>query len=133
MLIALHLDFDCKTTLQTQIYEQLVSYIRERRLKPGSALPSSRELSKQLGVSRNTVSEAYEKLAADGYINSAPAKGTFVSDAIPEDAMSMGAIRIIERSSPSSTINLPLPYGARGHPGLYSTIVPGKDLAAPFA
>jgi GntR family transcriptional regulator / MocR family aminotransferase len=120
MPIALHLDFHSKKTLQTQIYEQLVSYIRERRLKPGSALPSSRDLSEQLGVSRNTVSEAYEKLAADGYVNTAPAKGTFVSDAVPEDAMCMGAIRIIERSSPSATINLPLPYGGRGHPGLYS-------------
>src|SRR5258707_1053716 len=62
MQIALHLDPNSKMTLQMQIYEQLVAHIRGGRLKPGGALPSSRDLSKQLGVSRNTVSEAYEKL-----------------------------------------------------------------------
>jgi GntR family transcriptional regulator / MocR family aminotransferase len=91
MHFALHLDPKSPKNLQTQIYEQLVARIREGRLKPGGVLPSSRDLSAQLGVSRNTVSEAYEKLVADGYINTAPKRGTFVSTTMPEDAMSTGA------------------------------------------
>ena len=97
MHIALHLDPKSKTTLQMQIYEQLVAHIREGRLRPDGILPSSRDLSKQLGVSRNTVFEAYEKFVADGYIYSAPKRGTFVSKTVPEDAMSTGARRRLER------------------------------------
>jgi GntR family transcriptional regulator / MocR family aminotransferase len=120
MQIALHLDPKSKTTLQMQIYEQLVSHIRGGRLKTGGVLPSSRELSHQLGVSRNTVSEAYEKLVADGYINTAPAKGTFVSNIMPEDAMSTGARQLLESAGATVATNLPLPYTGRGLPGLYA-------------
>jgi DNA-binding transcriptional MocR family regulator len=74
MHIALYLDPNSKISLQMQIYEQLATHIREGRLRPGGVLPSSRDLSKRLGVSRNTISEAYEKLVADGYINTAPAR-----------------------------------------------------------
>jgi DNA-binding FadR family transcriptional regulator len=76
MHIAIRLDPKSKTNLQMQIYEQLVDHIRSGRLKPGGILPSFRDLSEQLGVSRNTVSEAYEKLVADGYIHTAPQRGT---------------------------------------------------------
>ncbi|MBR0899011.1 PLP-dependent aminotransferase family protein [Bradyrhizobium tropiciagri] len=120
MHIAIHLDSNSKTSLQMQIYEQLVDHIRAGRLKSGGILPSSRDLSKQLGVSRNTVTEAYEKLIADGYIHTAPQRGTFVRGSVPEDAMSTGARKIIEKSDMMSSINLPLPYGARGLPGLYA-------------
>jgi GntR family transcriptional regulator / MocR family aminotransferase len=120
MHIALHLDPKSKMNLQMQIYEQFATHIREGRLKPGGVLPSSRELSEQLGVSRNTVSEAYERLVADGYINTAPKRGTFVSMTVPEDAMSTGARHLIERSAPMTSINLPLPYAGRGSPGLYA-------------
>jgi GntR family transcriptional regulator / MocR family aminotransferase len=120
MQIALHLDPNSKMTLQMQIYEQLVAHIRGGRLKPGGVLPSSRDLSNQLGVSRNTVFEAYEKLAADGYINTAPARGTFVSKIMPEDAMSTGARQLLENAEATVATNLPLPYTGRGRPGLYT-------------
>jgi GntR family transcriptional regulator / MocR family aminotransferase len=120
MHLALHLDPNSKKNLQLQIYEQLAAHIREGRLKPGGILPSSRDLSEQLSVSRNTVSEAYEKLAADGYIITAPKRGTFVSKTVPEDAMSTGARPLLEKSRPMISINLPLPYSGRGSPGLYA-------------
>lgn len=120
MQITIHLVPKNKTSLQMQIYEQLVDHIRVGRLKSGDILPSSRDLSKQLGVSRNTISEAYEKLIADGYIHTAPQRGTFVRGSVPEDAMSTGAKKIIEKSDMMPSINLPLPYGARGLPGLYA-------------
>src|ERR1700730_540827 len=120
MHIALHLDPKSTVNLQMQIYEQLAAHIREGRLKPGGVLPSSRDLSAQLGVSRNTVSEAYEKLVADGYINAAPKRGTFVSKTVPEDAMSTGARPFLERSDSMSSINQPLPYTGPGSPGLYA-------------
>jgi GntR family transcriptional regulator/MocR family aminotransferase len=130
MHIALDLDPKNKMHLQMQIYEQIAAGIREGRLKPGGILPSSRDLSKRLGVSRNTVSEAYEKLVADGYISTAPARGTFVSNTVPEDAMSTGARPLLERAEPISSINLPLPYTGRGYPGLY--VAPDAQIRIDF-
>ena len=119
MQIAIHLNPSSKATLQTQIVEQIVALIRGGQLKRGAPLPSSRELSRQLGVSRNTISEAYDRLCADGYISTARAKGTFVRAIIAEDGMSSGAKALIDSGTPSIATNLPLPYTARGLPGLY--------------
>ena len=59
-----------ETTLARQIYQRLREQMTEGRLKPGEALPSTRELARQLAVSRNTVCEAYEMLQAEGFIES---------------------------------------------------------------
>lgn len=53
--------------------------IAGRSLTPGSKLPSIRALAKTMGVSKSTVVEAYERLAADGAIRSRPGSGFFVS------------------------------------------------------
>ncbi|KQT25620.1 MULTISPECIES: PLP-dependent aminotransferase family protein [Bradyrhizobium] len=54
--------------LVTQLTSQLRDLIASGRLGKGRALPSSRRLAGDLGVSRNTVTHAYEQLAAEGYI-----------------------------------------------------------------
>lgn len=64
--------------LQTQLYHQLSQRIVQRRLLPGTCLPSSRQLAMDLGVSRNTVNAVYEQLKAEGFLQSHPGKGIFV-------------------------------------------------------
>lgn len=54
--------------LVAQLTSQLRSLIATGRLGKGSALPSSRSLASDLGVSRNTVTYAFEQLAAEGYL-----------------------------------------------------------------
>lgn len=51
-----------------QIYEALKNQILGRVYGAGSQLPSSRSLANDLGVSRTTVTVAYEQLAAEGFI-----------------------------------------------------------------
>lgn len=58
--------------------------VRRGRLKPGDRLPGSRPLAASLGVHRNTVLAAYAELEAEGWIRTAPQRGTFVSEALPE-------------------------------------------------
>jgi GntR family transcriptional regulator/MocR family aminotransferase len=65
--------------LTVQIYEQLRGRILRQELKEGSRLPSSRELSVNIGVSRNVVLEAYDRLAAEGFLENKPQKGTYVA------------------------------------------------------
>ena len=117
MQIAIHLDTSSKTTLQMQIVDQIAALVQGGKLKAGAALPSTRELSGQLGVSRNTVSEAYERLAAEGYISTARAKGTFIRAIVTDDGSSPATKAFTE--APAIATNLPLPYTGRGLPGLF--------------
>lgn len=68
-----------KTPLYEQIYEYIRDEIREGRIASGEKLPSTRALSRHLDVSRSTVELAYEQLLSEGYIESQPYRGYFVS------------------------------------------------------
>ena len=61
-----------------RIYRQLRDAILDGRLRRGDRLPASRDLAAQLSVSRNTVSAAYDSLAAEGFVVSRVGAGTFV-------------------------------------------------------
>ncbi len=76
----LHVSLDGRRELTAQIYLQVRAAILDGRLRPGEALPPTRELAAGLQVSRNTANAAYEKLAAEGFLSSRVGVGTFVSD-----------------------------------------------------
>jgi GntR family transcriptional regulator / MocR family aminotransferase len=61
----------------------LIEEIRRGRLAPGNALPGTRELADSLDVNRKTVVEAYEELAAQGWVRADRTRGTFVSSELP--------------------------------------------------
>ncbi len=77
MLIPLSLTPDHH--LQQQIFEQLRALIVSNRLLPGSRMPSSRMMAEQFDISRMTVLLTYERLIAEGYVETRPAAGTFVA------------------------------------------------------
>src|SRR6266568_2598260 len=68
------------------IARALADDVRAGRLPPGARLPGTRTLARSLGVHRNTVLAAYDELAAEGWIASAPARGTFVASDLPARA-----------------------------------------------
>jgi len=70
--------------LYVQIVQAVVADIRRGRLIPGQRLPGTRTLAERLGVHRNTVLAAYAELRAEGWIESDPARQTFVCQALPE-------------------------------------------------
>ncbi|WP_372343161.1 PLP-dependent aminotransferase family protein [Streptomyces sp. KL116D] len=72
--------------------------VRTGRLAPGTRLPSSRDLARDLGVSRGLVTEAYEQLTAEGYLRSGRGAGTWVGEAVRAPAP--GARDLAPRSSP---------------------------------
>jgi GntR family transcriptional regulator / MocR family aminotransferase len=71
------------TPLFRQVYLQLRSAILSRRLRPGTKLPSTRELAAQLAVSRSAVVSAYEQLLAEGYTSGRHGSGTYISPDLP--------------------------------------------------
>jgi GntR family transcriptional regulator/MocR family aminotransferase len=78
-------------TLQSQIFDQIRRMILNGQLRSGDFLPTTRTLSEQVGISRNTIVLAYERLIAEGYIQTRPYVGTFVSADIPDDAFATSA------------------------------------------
>jgi GntR family transcriptional regulator / MocR family aminotransferase len=72
--------------LHRQLYESLRRAILQGKLAPGDRLPSSRELTHDLQLSRNTVVAALNQLAVEGYLVSHVGSGTFVNDQMPKVA-----------------------------------------------
>ena len=66
--------------LQARLRSAVVREILAGRLVSGAALPSSRDLARLLGLSRNTVTSAYQQLVDEGYLQSRPRSGNFVAD-----------------------------------------------------
>jgi GntR family transcriptional regulator, transcriptional repressor for pyruvate dehydrogenase complex len=64
-----------------QIAEQLLAQIGSRRLKPGDALPSERELTQSFGVGRSSIREALRMLESRGVITTANGGAFVVADA----------------------------------------------------
>ncbi|WP_211462344.1 aminotransferase-like domain-containing protein [Collimonas silvisoli] len=56
--------------MQRQLHHRIKEAILDGRLAPGSRLPGSRALAEALSISRNTVTAAYDLLAAEGYVQS---------------------------------------------------------------
>jgi len=71
-----------EVSLKRQIYLALREQITGGRIKAGEALPSTRELANQLAVSRNTVCEAYEMLAAEVFVISSQGSPTRVAEGL---------------------------------------------------
>ncbi len=65
--------------LQAQIADQIRQLVDKGILAPSSRVPSTRALSEQLGVSRNTVTLAYDLLIAEGILEVESSAGTMVS------------------------------------------------------
>ena len=65
--------------LYEQIIRQLKGNIIKGFLEPGDSLPSIRALAKDLQISVITTKRAYEELEREGFIETIPGKGSFVS------------------------------------------------------
>ncbi|MGW4565260.1 GntR family transcriptional regulator, partial [Streptomyces sp. NPDC004561] len=74
------LDRASGATLQQQVCDQVTALVRAGKLRPGDALPASRELAQQLGVSRTVIIRAYELLRAQGILTARRGSGTRVAE-----------------------------------------------------
>ncbi len=83
----LALDQHTGVPLYRQLYQALRQAVLAGRLSPGTRLPSSRELAAELGVSRNTIVNAFEQLLAEGYVEGKIGAGTYVARTLPEELL----------------------------------------------
>ncbi|NJR17641.1 MAG: PLP-dependent aminotransferase family protein [Calothrix sp. CSU_2_0] len=73
--------------LHQQIYEELRQAILWGKLSPGKRIPSTREIAKFLGISRSTVTQSYEQLLSEGYLETIIGSGTYVCTQLPDDLL----------------------------------------------
>lgn len=66
--------------LYIQVKKQIMYLIKDGTLRVGNKMPTERELSQELVVSRNTISTAYNELESKGVLKSIRGKGTFVAE-----------------------------------------------------
>ena len=78
-------DADNSSALYVQVYEKIREEILSGRVLSSAKLPSTRTLAEQLGVSRITITNAYEQLFAEGYLEGKIGSGTFVASELPEE------------------------------------------------
>jgi GntR family transcriptional regulator/MocR family aminotransferase len=96
----IRLDRAAAEPLHEQLYRQIRDELSSGGFNEGvSRLPSSRSLAIDLGISRSTVTLAFSKLYAEGYLHSKAGSGTFVTHPLPEnfltaDKFATGRIRL---------------------------------------
>ena len=80
-MLAIALPARGSRTLTQSLHGQLLAAIRSGRLAPGLRLPATRALAQHLGISRNSVVAAYERLELEGHVSARTGSGHYVADA----------------------------------------------------
>ncbi|HTE46233.1 MAG TPA: PLP-dependent aminotransferase family protein [Gemmatimonadaceae bacterium] len=87
ILAHLPLERGARIPLHRQIYDGIRGAILAGSIRAGQRVPSTRTLAVELHVSRLSVLTAYDQLLHEGYLEGRVGSGTFVSAALPDDAM----------------------------------------------
>lgn len=77
--LTISLDTKRNIPLYEQIYDYIKQEIQQGKIQSGERLPSTRALSRHLEVSRSTIELAYEQLLSEGYVETQPYRGFFIS------------------------------------------------------
>ena len=75
----IHIRLTRRGDFSIQIYRQILEAVLDGRFRPGERLPATRDLARRLGLSRNTVAVAYERLVAEGVLVGRVGAGSLVS------------------------------------------------------
>lgn len=115
----IQLDRTAKTPLVEQIRKGIAAAIQSGALIPGARLPSWLDLAAQLGISRGTVKQAYDRLSDDQLIVADRATGTRVADR-PKVYKSSE-----EKSEPGSFMNMH--QALMAGPAIFQMGVPAQE------
>ncbi|HEY9819064.1 MAG TPA: PLP-dependent aminotransferase family protein [Candidatus Obscuribacterales bacterium] len=111
MEFTLLLDAQSPMPCYQQIYAALRQKILTGQLAPRQRLPSTRALAQSLGVSRATVTQSYDQLLSEGYLQTVVGSGTYVGEQLPEILLhAPGVEPVPSESLPSLVLSA---YGQR--------------------
>ena len=124
--LSIHVDRQLGVPLTQQVRGAIRGEILNGSLHPGTRLPSSRQLATDLGVSRSVVVEAYDRLSAEGYLDSIRGSGTRVARHARVRPPEMPAARLVRNSAAPTLLDLRPEAGA-------GTNFPHRDWLAAYA
>jgi GntR family transcriptional regulator/MocR family aminotransferase len=116
------------------LYDAVRAEILGGRLRPGSRLPSTRDLAAHYGLSRGTLVSVFARLAGEGYVSGSVGSGTYVSAVLPEAVRRLGAAppdgapRRPRRLSPYGRRVTPLPAAGPRPVRAFRANLPAVDL-----
>ncbi len=85
-LLSIAVDRNAPQPLFQQVYEEIRQRILAGHLQPRAQLPPTRQFAQELGLSRSTVTAAYEQLICEGYAAGQRGSGIYVTE-LPEDSL----------------------------------------------
>ena len=91
--------------LNEQLYRALRRAILDGRFAPGSRLPSTRVLARELGLSRNVALMAFAQLMDEGYVEARAGSGTIVAHTLPDPRLSP-APALVKSRTPETPLPL---------------------------
>ena len=106
MDLAIYLDRASTIPLYRQLIEEIRKGVLSGRLKPNQKLPSSRSLAKSLTISRSTVTQSYEQLESEGYLETRRSSGTYVCQKIPDEWLKSSAIAPVTNNTTAKNLSL---------------------------
>jgi len=77
-------EYNLESPVYLQVSNQIISEIRNGRVKPGFKLPGTRQMAELIKLNRKTITIIYDELEAQGWIKIIPNRGTFVTKSLPE-------------------------------------------------
>ena len=105
MEFVINLDDRGGDPLHQQVYRELRRSILIGRLAAGQRIPSTRALAKSLGVSRATVTQGYEQLINEGYLQTVVGSGTSVSTQLPDDLLQAPVVKRARNARPNGDVS----------------------------
>ncbi|MBV9784320.1 MAG: PLP-dependent aminotransferase family protein [Acidisphaera sp.] len=121
-------------TRQQAVFDRLRQGILSGTLPANARLPPTRAFAEELGVARQTVVLAYERLAAEGYVRAKTGSGTFVAADLPDAAPppaslpQAGTARLSRRGTTVTAVPATARPADRSRPGLLAAGVPAPEL-----
>lgn len=138
LLSAIRIDHGASRLLATQIVSSIRDIILSGGLRAGDRLPATRTLANDLGVSRSTMVEVFERLTAEGLLESRTGAGTFVSQSVrisdPEEPKVIDLAQSQSASLADSVFPSPAPGGSTFAERLphtiraFTTALPAVDM-----
>jgi GntR family transcriptional regulator/MocR family aminotransferase len=98
LLLSVRIDHESSRPVSTQLYVILRDLILSGGVAAGERLPASRTLARDLAVSRTTVIDAFDRLTAEGLIESRVGAGTYVAKALEAERPQPTATRAASTS-----------------------------------
>jgi GntR family transcriptional regulator/MocR family aminotransferase len=124
----INIDHDSDTPVYLQVANAFIHNIMNGRLRKGLKLSGSRIIAGELEINRMTIVAAFDELAAQGWIQMIPRKGTFISNELPalNPSKITGSTEVFcvpDKPIYPVNINRVIPYPSAGFPDMSRLII----------